>query len=558
MRRNSPLSFVASSIALFIVSGSPLLADVPPAFRPSPEADEKGFIDVWQLRADVAAVESLMVSDDTEGCFPEGDPDHPPPQKEIERQDRASAACVAQVHAGYMAYQNVWRALNSAWLPLIREAIRRGDRVAEVIMRQCDTTPVLDRAGIEATCDPTEPRREIARARLKKIGFVPAFDMNSELLEERGMRARPDAQERNQALILDRVRAGALAFDDIRSGAHGGNLFKNQRELAMSLRWAVIEAVAQDAPTAFTVSPGGGHAAGWATEAFDTLRLNRKPLTPGFMTWGPALHFSGGNDVYTGYNYWRVSPKRIFDANDQRALVILSGPGAEPPHRSVIAGAGTPEFERERAEVLANIEASIKRYLTEDPRWGVFLLHRIGHHEWEPTGVPSTTHLLDSAWEGTWALEKETRDWTKPMAAAAGNAVIERTGDSFQITVTANSNEDPLLNVERCALRYSGASTYPPTVGPAGQNPMGTVFGYMASQSRLAGVFDREGENTEAVAPLDPTKRYRQVLMLCPKAESLDSARLRFLLLAGDILVEVGATDPFGGQLAVRHYRRRQ
>jgi hypothetical protein len=142
------------------------------------------------------------------------------------------------------------------------------------------------------------------------------------------------------------------------------------------------------------------------------------------------------------------------------------------------------------------------------------------------------------------------------MKSVRGRAMIERNGDDVQITVAADHEEDPFLNVEKCNLRYSGASTYQPEAGPNGQSPMSTVFGYVAYPEQVAGTFTANGANKEAVAPLDPTKRYSQVLMLCASAESLDSARVRFLLLADDTLIEVGARDPFHGPLSIRHYHR--
>jgi hypothetical protein len=240
------------------------------------------------------------------------------------------------------------------------------------------------------------------------------------------------------------------------------------------------------------------------------------------------LHYGGGSTLYTGPHYWRIYPSRIVSYS------------SITDSTEVIAGLGNAEFEHDRTQLLTEIEANITRYVAEDARWAVFLLHRVGHHEWEPEGIQSVTGTLSPVWEGTWALEKEAPDWTSPMKSAHGHALIERSGSDFQITIAADQQEDPFLNVEKCNLRYSGGSTYPPKVGPNGQDPMSTVFGYMAYAERVAGGFTEPGANREAVAPLDPATRYNQVLMLCAGGEGLDSARVRFLLLASDTLVEVG------------------
>jgi hypothetical protein len=136
--------------------------------------------------------------------------------------------------------------------------------------------------------------------------------------------------------------------------------------------------------------------------------------------------------------------------------------------------------------VLAQIESSINRYLADDPRWGVFLLHRIGHHEWVPEGTESTTHVLDATWEGTWMLERETRDWTSPMKSAVGRAAIKHSGDYFEISVAADQPEEPFPNVEDCVLRYSGGSTFLPEPGTDVQKATGTFLGSFYPSGRAA------------------------------------------------------------------------
>jgi hypothetical protein len=542
---------ITLSVALSVLAVAHFLSSSYPArgadSQPSPKVDGKGFVDVWQLRKDIAVVEPLYATDDTEHCVPEGDPDNPPRQEQIEQEERASAECAKKVHADHAAYQKVWKALNAAWLPSIYRAIRAGDTVAEVIMRQCATTAVLDRSDIESTCAADSRRRAVARERLTRIGFVPAFDVGDPPQRPgvSNSNAVPDPLDVNQAAVLNGIRGGVLGFDRFRV-ERGGNLAQNESDVRRFKRWALIEAVLQEAPRVFTFSPGN-HEAGWATEAFESLRLNRQPLAPGFLTWGPALHYSGGSSVYTGPQYWRSDPVRIYPEPVGSGGSVLA------------AGVGVAEFERERSALLAEIDSGIDRKLREDPRWGVFLLHRIGHHEWVPEGIQSTTGSLDAAWEGTWILKKQTPDWTSPMQPVAGRAVIQRRDDTFHMSVAADREGEPFWNVEDCVLRYSGGLTYPSEVGPTGQKPMSTLFGYMyAASAKEAGSFTQDGEIDEAVTPFDPAKRYKQVLMLCERGESTDSARVRFLLLAGDTLVEVGAAGPFRRPLAVRHYDRVQ
>lgn len=435
------------------------------AFNPSPKKDARGFIDVWQLRNDVAEVEALQASDNTDGCYQEGGPEEKPlSAEEVKQRALAEETCVEKVRRAFDAYQRIFASFNQSWLPVMLEAMRKGDVVAEVIMRQCDTTSALDRGGLESTCDPDPERRSMAMNRLKEIGFAPAYT---------DPRAEGKFVHGTRAFTFHRTNHGV-----------------------------------------------------WKTDAFAFLRLNRKPQTPGTLTWERFLYSSSSNDLYDGL--------KNFDVNVNDAIAEIEG-------------------------------VEIDRYLTQDPRWGVFLLHRVGHHEWVPEGMKSTTHILDPSWEGTWDLEKEAENWILPMKPASGRAIITRKGEFMQITIQAKQAREPFKNVIDCTLRYSGGQTYLPELTPSGQAATATILGYFygAAANRMGnsafpkpGTFYKDGQNKEAVAPFDPEKRYEQILMQCPNAESDGTGRVRFLLLTNDVLVEFGFW--YADHLAVRHYRRRE
>jgi len=513
---------------------------VTPKAASNTPTDKAAYLDVWKLRDEVAALEAIETSDDTDRCYPEGDEsDQDPTPEQIKKSNEAAAACADEVHSRYAAYKKSWDAFNAKWLPPFRYAIQHGDQVAEVIMRQCETTSVLDRHEFETTCDEDASRRNVARKRLADIGFLPALDISEEIAPYwLNPSAAPRQRELNQLAVMKKLRGGALGFD------HGmvdftGNVVAKDGDMELARRWALMEAITQDAPRAFTYSPVSTDG-GLKTNELTTLRLNRKPATPGYMTWGPALYFGGSKSPYTGPHYWRLATEEIYTRQNA-------------PDKVAIAGRGVTDFENRRTQLLAEIESNINRYLTQDPRWAVFLIHRVGFHEWVPERMASQTGQIDPSWEGIWVLEKESADWTKPMSPATGHAEIKRQGDRTLISITADRNEEPMQNVEDCELRYSGGSTYLPN----GQDPSETLLGYFyeGGESR-AGSFYKAGDNQEAVAPFDPMKRYKQVLMQCSKAEAPDAVRVRFLLLAGDTLVEFAAARPFDGSLSVRHYRR--
>ncbi|RUL78151.1 hypothetical protein [Dyella choica] len=499
-------------------------------------------LDVWKLREEVAALEAIEATDNTDPCYPETDDSaQGPTPKETEEYEKKAAACVEKTQNSYAAYRKAWEAFNAKWLPLFREAIQHGDQVAEVIMRQCETTSVLDRHAFETTCDEDSARRSLARKRLVEIGFLPALDLSDELNPGGLVPAdSPRQRELNQLAVMKKFRGGALGFNHMLVDFTGNA--GTDGELALARRWALMEAISQDAPRAFTFI--AGYTDTWNTDAFATLRLNRKPTTPGYMTWGPAMYYGGGKAPYTGPRYWRLSPEEFYSSHDVGSKVA-------------VAGRGVVDFEQSRTQLLAEIESYIHRYLTQDPRWGVFLIRRIGFHEWVPEGMASQTGQLDPSWEGNWILEKEGADWARPLSPASGHAQIRRQGDRTLISMATDHHEEPLQDVEDCELRYSGGSTYLPKVEAQGQDLGETLLGdFYANGPTRAGSFLAVGANREAVAPFDPQMRYRQVLMQCGKAEAPDATRVRFLLLAGDTLVEFAAARPFDGTLAVRHYRR--
>ena len=527
---------VHSSIAS---AESAAVADVP---RFEAKLDKRGFIDVWQLRRDVTVVEALRVFDDTDYCFPEGDPDEEPPTAEqIEETKETGDECVAGIKRDYAAYSAIRDAFNRAWLPAIRTAVKRGDPVAEVVLRYCDTTDALDREGVESTCDQDPKRRDMAEARLSQIGFIPTNPTGRQLSRYRlPIYRQPNDESREyvQLEVLEKFSGGALSIDVNvwREIFNSGNTAKNRKQLAFYDRDALIEAIQREATRAFTWGRSGED----DPLVFGGLKLNRKPLTPGYLTWGPAKHYGGWNTIYTGPQYWRASPIKVYFSDGGKSEITL------------IAGKCYSPFEETLASHLTKIADNIDRYLKEDPRWAVFLLHRIGHHEWVPEGMQSATHRLNPSWEGDWVLEKESSNWSSPMYAASGHAKIERDGEYFRISIVSKNASEPLLDVKSCLLRYSGGLTY-----QSDGTAHNTLLGYFGSSGTgIAGRFGRDGENREAVMPFDPAKRYKQVLMQCENAESLSSPRVRFLLLAGDTLVEFGATTPFGTGLAVRHYRR--
>jgi formylglycine-generating enzyme required for sulfatase activity len=491
-----------------------------PTYQPSPRVDNRGFIDVWQLQKDVIAVDSLYATDDTDDCYYEGDPEYTPTPEQQAREQQEEQACERKTMQAYKIYEEARTAFNQAWRPLLLQAIRKGDPVAEVIMLQCDTTTSLDRVGLVSTCARDAGRRAKAAQRLKQIGFVPAIDSRREIIDDKG---NPGPQRRfNQLAALNLIRHGALGVNKFNVN-RGGNYAKNGADIKIYQRWALIKSAMEDAPDAFTVWP-----------RYSTLSLNRKPSTPGVLTVGFALHRRGDSRLQ-GLDNWRISTSRIYAFSNTH------------PSRVTISGKKVSSFVQAHDKLLAEIKTNIKNYLAEDPRWGVFLLHRVGFHEWVPEGMHSTTNQLGPAWEGTWELEKESGTWyVEKMNKRSGKAIIRRDGEFMRMSVSADQDSEPFPNAKNCLLRYSGGQTVRP-----GTEATDTLIGY-----NPLGRFVDKTIHLETAAPFDPAQRYKQVLMQCDEGESYTSTRVRFLLRANDMLVEFGKFSPAEPEYHVRIYRR--
>lgn len=122
-------------IALFatvtLASGDGL----PPTPVVAAKTDSRGYIDVWQLRHDVAMVEPLQADmQEADHCYQEGENEGDeedkgplsPEQKEArqaaakakrEKDAEETRACVARVQDAVATYESAKKVLNEAWLP---------------------------------------------------------------------------------------------------------------------------------------------------------------------------------------------------------------------------------------------------------------------------------------------------------------------------------------------------------------------------------------------------------------------------------------------------------
>lgn len=534
---------------------------MPPPPVVAAKTDSRGYIDVWQLRHDVAMVEPLEANmGEADDCYQEGENERDeedeglqsPEQKEA-RQAAAKAqrekaaeearACVARIQEAVAIYEFEKKALNDAWLPALTAAMKIGDPVAEVILRQCSTTSVLDRSGVESTCDRTPERKRVAVARLKEIGFAPAFELAQEpthLEFSHGAVTSPSVIERLQEVTLGAMVSGNLG--NIPSEATGcrfdDSVANHYSRIITEMQFRVRQA--------FTFSRKRNQP--------DPLTLVRQPTHAVELAWGPATVSS-------------VSDMMLFDSILFKRQDASGGGYTVNVMRSINPcmgmGLSVSDLNREIKEALKLEQDSVDAYLKQDPRWAVFLMKRVGHHEWLPYDMQPAPTTLGGEWLGRWVLDKSFEDFTVSNVQQQGDADIYLDGVTPRITIKSSADKDSVLNdTIGCTLRESGALTPTWKMGDIRQTVLGDLYPLVTSRG-----YDYVGKGedwvnkaTGEINGLEPFKqedaRFRQILMQCDEGEKQGREVVRFLLLANDILVEVGTGLLHGTPVHIRHYRR--
>ncbi|MBV8620840.1 MAG: hypothetical protein JOY84_18390 [Curvibacter sp.] len=492
--------------------GAPAASPVP---MPMPVLDERGFIDVWALRRDAAVVETAsLATADEHRCDTQAAPD-----------PRSRARCQGELQRALAHERQLRDDFNSRWVPALLAAISKSDPVAEVVWRQCHTTPVLDRRDLESTCDTDAGRRAVAARRLRAIGFEPAFD-HEEALHALGRRP---ARAQVQALVLRRFAAGDLGGYEI-AAHHGGNAPRTAAELDEERNSLLINAVQQEAPRAFTFNSRMQN----ATDRLGWLRLVRPVTTPEALVWAAGT-FHGGT-TYTGRHDWLLGPRAsILQYEANRPLAV--------------GGADDADFMRSLHDVLAQAEASIDGVLAQEPRWSVFLLHRLGRQEWVPEQETSQSGRIAPGWAGTYVLARSFSD-AEPTATPPGlqATVGSRSGQAWIRFPQGLDKADAAL----CSLRRSGGLSLWPQPEEAGgpPSPIGNLDG-------LSRIVDRSSGHLQPLfAPLAGQDRHPQVLVQCPQGEWPDNRIVRFVFFSGRTMVEVMQQQAMRSTLRVRHWER--
>lgn len=218
--------------------------------------DERGWINVYRLKLDIGKVIALPTGDyDCDmgegGDDPEDDSTSFRSQKEriafelarkqaAKKIDLQIKKCEAARKRESDAYKRARNAFNETWLPVLQNAVTHGDPIAEVILRSCETTSVLNRDGIASDCSESESDRKQAQLRLESIDFKPALhkyiktaDADAALhCNSRDMSCHTEFEIERHKRILDVMRTGyvGVAEDYNTCQLHSENEELDRRE----------------------------------------------------------------------------------------------------------------------------------------------------------------------------------------------------------------------------------------------------------------------------------------------------------------------------------------
>lgn len=488
----------------------------------APKVDARGLVDIWALRAEWQSVEALHALALRPACEAERDRAS---QSDTAAARRALKTCEDRVVQKQRHYEQARGQFNLNWGPALRDALQRGDPVAEVVLRQCRITAELDRSDVESTCDPDWVRQQVANQRLRQIGFTPAIDPPSP------SPAPGQPPEKGAVLRQALARMAEGDFSLQRMDAYmGGNGARTPEDLENYRRWYAIETLQARAWRVFSIDMGFGDSIGG--------RPGHAPALPDDPTWG--ADFNRGNSG-------TVVPK---DQVREARSVYLEGTGGTD-RRHLVGGPADAAFLQLVATTFAASEAAIERWLRVDPRWGAFLLLRVGDFEWVPFGQPVTSGHLEPAWAGRYVLVRAFSDFLEQPVARPARALIGPVDGETRVQMDFDPAGGGSAN---CMLRYSGGRSLLPTGGRHEAEISNTVIGYLPNLSRRLTPFDPGP--VAPFAPLDPKRRYRQVLVQCPQGEWPGNRQVRMFYLAAGTLVEI--FRPAGGEtpVQVRHWQR--
>lgn len=268
-------------------------------------------------------------------------------------------------------------AFNAVWKPLLLAATHRGDAMAEVVLRLCETVDLLDRSGIASDCSPTPDARQLAWQRLDAVGWAPARYHRLRQSPQDAPEARAACAQAHPAKEDETCRLQAdldhyQRMNDVLATGHLGVVEHwtrckvrlsdpTQDALAVACERTrhLAMAVAEEAPRFYALGNLDKPVQGTGS-----LSLRRPPLA------GPP----GGTDYR-----WPFDDGKMIRNNWQ----AMPGPVT------------VADFSPQVDALLAELDASIARDLRSDSRWAVFLIHRRAGRLFDSLRPPSVPWPTD-------------------------------------------------------------------------------------------------------------------------------------------------------------------
>ena len=356
--------------------------------KAEPLVDESGFINVWALRKAVSKAAAVPTGDyDCNGYEGDGEEETPRltsrkaqlayarKRKEEKRQaGHQLAQCEKERDKAVKSYVNARTLLNQTWLPVLVSATKAGDPVAEVVLRLCETAPMLDRSGIASDCSDNPHDKVIARQRLESIDFKPAlhrYTVTSDgafshesamscatLPKEKQTACRYQGNNERYQRILALMKIGFVSV------AESWNTCQDKGETAELDRIVeecqrlrnMMMAVSSEVPRFYTAGP----------------LENQVDFSHGLTLARPAYTGLPGTPKYA----WPYNSRGVVERNDRSKF-------SDPEFQT--------KFYAELSRTIQTTESNIDADLRKDQRWAVFLIERITGRLYDAanTGAPN-------------------------------------------------------------------------------------------------------------------------------------------------------------------------
>jgi len=359
-------------------------------------------IQLKQLSQDIEKVTALPTGGGDCGSQFEGDDGEEPPtfrtkkeriayerSKQQEEQERARGEKECEITQAKQStvYEAALNNLNHTWIPVLKRAVDLGDPVAEVILRLCDTAPILDRTGIASSCAEKEEDRKFARTRLEAINFRPALY---------GYNLISQADAPRNCNIND---SGSNEFARCVTQS-GIDRYKQMLEIIRTGYLGVVED--------FNTCQVKG-----MNEELDRLAEECQRLL--FLTEVTAYRSSRSYAPNLTLTHKEEYPRIYLAWNPNHVTRLNWSEFRDPDFQS--------KFDLEVKKNLAEINANIESDLKKEPRWGIFLMNRIV----DRTEEQKNTYV--SKLGLTWMpINSSSRPWASANAYCTNTAINGQTG----------------------------------------------------------------------------------------------------------------------------------